>query len=151
MATTLLVKVEADFDTNETISTLLSALVLDDFKPRTDFHNTLLYAIQFDKNKSPTLLKHENISTIAIDVLQFGDAVVLVLEDVGKIFYQRHQQLKDELNATHQHSDYTPHITIGYKKTPITPSDKISIQKLFEGVVFRFDQEKSKEFKVQPQ
>jgi 2'-5' RNA ligase len=148
MATSLLIKVEADAETNETILKLLSTLMLDDFNPRSDFHNTLLFATQFDKNKSPILTRHENLSTTLSDVQQFGDAVVLILEDPNDFFSQRHQQLKNEIDATHQHPNYTPHITIGYKKSPITLSDKTTIQKLFQSVVFRFDQEKSKEFKA---
>lgn len=146
MVVSLLVKVECDVETNTNINTILSKLPLCDFVPRSDFHNTLLFAEKFNTNLTPRLMNHNNLMTTASRVDQFGNAIVLILNDENEIFAKRHGELVKELNATHQHPIYTPHVTIGYCKTPINESDKKEIIESFDGVVFRFKEEKSKLF-----
>lgn len=120
---------------------------MDNFEPRSDFHNTLLFAVTFDPTKTPKLCD-QLLEARPLRVDQFGNAVVIILRDDENIFISRHNQLKEELNATHQHPTYVPHITIGYKKTTLTKDESQLIQNSFDNVVFRFSEEKWKLFKT---
>lgn len=141
-----LVKIETDKNTKLVINDIIKNLKLNNFKPRYDFHVTLIFADTY--KAEPKLNKNVSISVKPVKVDLFGKALVLTVDDKENLLRNRHYQLKSEMTATTQHNDYTPHLTIGYAQQDfiLTEDLKTKILSAFNNMDFVLDEERGKVF-----
>lgn len=140
-----LVKAETDLTTELEIKKRLSTLRLGlDFKPRNDFHCTLMFA---DSWKNAPTCKAINVETKMMRIDKFGKAIVLVLEDPNGVLSSRHLELLTEMEAVNQFNEYTPHLTLGFAPV-LTDLMKKSIEEAFSDLKISLGMEIGKIFIV---
>lgn len=117
--------------------------------PKNDIHVTVAYS-RAKVEKSAIKLKKDVIMDITDDreLHMFGDAVVFIFRNVE--LYKRWEELK-LLGCSWDHDDYSPHITLTYKKPTNLNINKIEVFKgpliLGEEILEDLNLEKSDEYK----
>lgn len=148
----VLVKIECTPTCNEEIAKIIKAMKLPEEidEVRSDFHCTLLFAMQC-KGPKPVSDLSQTIVVKPTRFEQFGEAIVLILDDVDGKLQALHERVEALHEAKHSHDRYMPHTTLFYAHKKSVPREELDalFEQWPEDSSLVFEEVKSKSFALQ--